>query len=165
MADRDEGLSPDLQGLKAATKALVRAAGGQEACATLARYGRHQSYSEFASVEHPQRFMPIDVVAALEDVTHGIAGHPIVTRHLCRMAGGVFVRVPQGQPGEAAFLDALSRLTGEFGRLSTGLMDALRDRTVTRGEVIDGELLAKCDELATHAMQMRALLERVIGEG
>lgn len=159
-------ISPDKQGLKNATRALVRAVGGQEACPPFARYQRHQSYSDFASIEQPDKFMPVDVVADLEGVTHGKAGHPIVTAWLCRMAGGTFVRVPDSCPDEGSFLAALSALTCEFSDLSRGVMSALADGKVTPEEIDEGRLLGKCDDLASKVMQIRALLERAAaGEG
>lgn len=153
-------LSPAKQGLKNAIGDLVAAVGGQEACVGFARYRRHQTYSDFGNAEKADSFMPADVILDLERVTRGKTGHPIVTGYLCKMAGGVFVKLPQASPDEMAFLEALSRLTGEFSELSTGLMTALRDRKVTGDEVREGGLLGHCDELATMVMQIRALLER-----
>jgi len=68
-------LTPEKQGAKLATRALVRAVGGQEACPGFARYTRHQSYSEFASIEQVDKFMPLDVIIDLEAVTHGTPAH------------------------------------------------------------------------------------------
>lgn len=165
MADRDIVLSPDKQGLKNATGDLVRAVGGQEACPPFARHRRHQTYSDIANVEKPDCFISGDVIMDLERVTRGKPGYPIVTAYLCRMAGGVFVKTPTAIPDEASFLDVLTKLTVEYGDLSTGLMAALRDRKVTAEEVRAGKLLDACDDLATIAMQIRALLERVEAEG
>lgn len=158
-------LSPTQQKLKNKTRELVAAVGGQEACVGLARYRRHQSYSDFANVEMADSWMPADVIVDLEGVTRGKAGHPIVTSYLCLLAGGVFVKLPQAAPTEAGFLEALTSLTVEFGDLSTGLMTAMRDRKVTADEVREGQLLGACDDLATIVMQIRALLERVEAEG
>ena len=161
----DRVLSPEKQGLKNATRDLVRAVGGQEACPPFARHGRHQTYSDFGNHEKSDCFMPVDVILDLESVTRGKSGHPIVSAYLCRLAGGVFVKLPQACPEEEGFLAALSALTCDFSELTTGLLAALRDRKVTAEEIDELGLLEKCDDAAATVMQIRALLVRAKAEG
>lgn len=89
-------LSPDKQALKRATGRLVKAVGGQEAAVAFTRLHRHQVLSDYANpaADHAERFAPIDVIADLEGITHGTAGHPVVTRALARAAGFALVPLP-----------------------------------------------------------------------
>ena len=81
---------PWLQDGKAATDDLIRAYGGQVAAEQLT--GKGQSRLSAYGGRNTDAFAPVDVVAKLERSTHGCAGHPHVTRWLCRNAGGVRVR-------------------------------------------------------------------------
>lgn len=170
MADRGDILAPEKQALKVASKALVRAAGGQEACPGFARYTRHQAYSEFASVELPDKFMPIDVVADLEGVTHGTAGHPHVTRALCERAGGAFVKLPEASVSAIDWHLALAGLIEESRDVTKRLLEALGDRTtpgaVTAAEIRAGKMIEETNALIGVGVNLRAMLERVVaGEG
>ncbi len=124
MTDPRSGLPPVKQGAKVASRALVRAVGGQEACPGFARYTRHQAYSEFASIEHGDKFMPIDVVIDLEAVTHGAPGHPHVTRYLCERAGGAFVALPAADLSTRDFHAAVGALITESHDVATRLIAA-----------------------------------------
>ncbi|MHA3791480.1 hypothetical protein [Sphingomonas sp. YL-JM2C] len=166
MAERSDILPPDKQGLKAATRALVRAVGGQEACPGFARYTRHQAYSEFASIEHGDKFMPVDVIADLEAVSHGTAGHPHVTRALCKRAGGAFVKLPSAEVSTADWHKALADLIEESRDVTTRLLEALGDsRTpgaVTAAEIRASAMIDETDALIGVGVNLRAMLERVL---
>lgn len=162
----DAMLSPEKQGLKVASKALVRAVGGQEACPGFARYTRHQTYSEFASIEHGDKFMPTDVVMDLEAVAHGTAGYPQVTRYLCERAGGAFVKLPEAAPGAADWHKALAALIEESRDVTTRLLDALGDGQVSAAEIRAGKIIDETNALIGVGVNLRAMLERVLaGEG
>lgn len=86
---------PILQGLRVASRALVRAVGGQDAAAaTCARIKRHQSFSDFGN-PNGSAFMPLDAVVELEAVTRGTPGWPVVTRYLAQQTGHVLVPLPE----------------------------------------------------------------------
>lgn len=166
MADRPDILPPDKQGLKVASRALVRAVGGQEACPGFARYTRHQAYSEFASIEHGDKFMPIDVVADLEAVTHGTAGHPHVTRILCERAGGAFVKLPEAKVSVSGWHQAVSALIAESNDVSTRMLTILGDGIVEADEIKRAKLIDETNALIAAGVNLRAMLERVLaGEG
>lgn len=78
----------DRRELKRQTEALVKAVGVEAACAATGRskatLGRYYSQHE----EHARRFMPLDVVLALETV----AGDPIVTAYLAERQGMKLLR-------------------------------------------------------------------------
>jgi len=164
--DGAEGLTPEKQGAKVASRALVRAVGGQEACPGFARYTRHQAYSEFASIEHGDKFMPIDVVIDLEAVTHGMPGHPHVTRYLCERAGGAFVALPAAEITAKDFHGAVSALISESHDVATRLIEALGDGRVTAAEVRSAKMIEETNALIGVGVNLRAMLERVLtGEG
>lgn len=151
-------LLPEAQVLKRATAQLVRAYGGQEAAAMLV--GRAQSrLSDWGSVNRPD-FMPIDAVAALEAVTHGVAGHPHVTRALAMASGHALIKLPDAVPGEAdvfGWLANLSKEAGEvMGELGTALAD---DRRVDRGEA--ARIRTQLHELQTLLAGMDAGLAEI----
>lgn len=165
MADRRDGLQPEKQGAKVASRALVRAVGGQEACPAFARYTRHQAYSEFASIEHADKFVPIDVVIDLEAVTHGMPGHPHVTRYLCERAGGTFVALPTAEQTIKDFHAAVAALIRESHDVATRLIDALGDGRVTPEEVLAGKMIDETNALIGVGVNLRAMLERVVAGG
>jgi len=166
----DERLAPEKQGLKVASRALVRAVGGQEACTGFARYARHQSYSEFASPEHGDKFMPVDVVVDLEAVAHGTAGWPQVTRYLCERAGGAFVKLPEAAADAGDWHKQLAALIEESRDVSMRLVEALGDRAtpgmVTAAEIRAAKLIDEVNALIGVGVTLRAMFERVLaGEG
>lgn len=127
-------LPPEQQVLKGATRALVRAFGGQEAAAV--HLGRAQSrLSDWSSVNQPA-FAPIDVVMALEGVTAGTPGWPHVTRAMAAATGHVLVRLPEAMPAEADVFGWVANLAKEAGEVQAELGRALADnRKVDAAEV------------------------------
>lgn len=116
-------LTASKQALKAATRQLVQAAGGQEAAATYTRFVRHQAFSDFgnAGPDHAAKFAPIDAVADLEAVTHGTPGHPVVTRALARAAGFALVPLPAARTAELDFAAHLQAIIRETADVTLGL--------------------------------------------
>ncbi|KKC24908.1 hypothetical protein [Sphingomonas sp. SRS2] len=159
-------LPPEKQELKVTFRALVRAVGGQEACPGVARYSRHQTYSEFASIEHVEKFAPIDVIADLEAVTHGLPGHPHVTRKLCRMAGGAFVKLPPAEITAVDWHKALAALIEESRDVSMRLLAALGDAAtpgiVTASEIEASKMIEETDALISVGVNLREMLKRVV---
>jgi hypothetical protein len=161
--DRNLTLTPELQEAKRETKALIRAAGGQEACEEMT--GRAQSrFSDYGS-RNTGSFMPIDLVEKLEGVTHGKPGHPNVTRWLARRAGFMLVERPKVGAG-GAWGRSLQDLGREFGQVSGAVCGALGDPDtpgeVTADEVRDHRILENLDELAELVARMRAMAVQVV---
>lgn len=121
-------LTPDRQALKRATRALVRAVGGQEAAVGFTRLKRHQAFSDFASCapDHAERFMPADIIADLEGVTAGTPGHPAVTRELARQAGFALVPLPRARGGGRPMADHLAEVIRESAEVTMTLALDLR---------------------------------------
>ena len=104
---------------------LIEAAGGFEASAeetgiSTTQLGRYQSKAERDS-------MPARVIEALEAVTHGKPGHPIMTRHLARRQGFVLVPLPSALPSEGEWARHISRLSEKAGKLVSGIAADLAD--------------------------------------
>ena len=151
-------LSPRLQSLKNATRALIRAYGGQEAAE--AETGKSQTQlSRYGSVDS-DGFAPIDVVASLEAATHGQPGHPHVTRWLARNAGGVFVTLPKAAADGGDWHQAMGAVAKESGdviqRVCAALVDGVSGddirRLRIREEIAEAqEKLALLDAMAAQA--------------
>lgn len=161
--DRTHQHTPQLQALKVQAKALVRAAGGQEAAEALT--GRSQSrFSDYGSPNTPS-FLPVDLVLALEAVTHGCANHPPVTRYLAREAGYMLVPRPKAgsNGGWGRSLQALGR---EFGEISSRVCQALGDADtpgqVTACEIRDLKMIEELDALGELVASMRAMALQVL---
>jgi len=121
------------QRLKAASSDLVGAVHGVEAAADLVGKGK-STIGRYSNINDEDYWMPIDVIAALERVTHGTPGHPQVTRELCRLAGGVFVPLPQADLGSDDLRAAVMQLFSEMGDVS---------REIDRSLAGDGRISAK----------------------
>lgn len=125
--------------IKTASKALIVACGGGAAAATVCRLGESH-LSEAASVHHMDRWLPLDVVVALEGVAEALP----VTAALAQMQGWVLVPTEPACGAELPLLLArLGREVGEaFGAaglaLAGGEMDAGQRATLVRelGDVV-----------------------------
>ena len=91
--------------LKTAWKLLVHGLGGLDATASCVRVARSQ-VAAYGDIHNPERFAPVDVVAAAEEVL----GDCPVTRALAAAQG--FALVPVDPPGEGE----LAALLARFGR-------------------------------------------------
>jgi hypothetical protein len=159
MSDRSLILPPDLQAGKAATKALIRAYGGQEAAA--AERGKSQSRFCAYGLPNTDDFMPIDDVHALEARTHGAPGHPHVTRWLAREAGYELVPRPCAAQPETVWSAFVARLSREAGELMAGVCEDL----ATENDVSPAEAKRRLPDAADlvrvaveleHALKQRA---------
>jgi hypothetical protein len=156
--------APDKQALKRETRALIKAAGGLEAAATLCRPGKTQlgNYQSFNADD----YMPIDVVADLEAVTHGTAGWPILTRRLATMAGGAFVELPEPDAMDRGWYAELGTLAADQAGISQRICMAVsNDDDVDAAEVKKLRLIEACDDAILHLVNLRARFERIAEEG
>jgi hypothetical protein len=107
--------------LKLATRDAVKAAGGQEFVG--AETGRAQSrISDYCS-PNAREFMPLDVAAKVEALSHGTPGHPHITRALARAAGADFVT--SSCEAASAGCDDLTLLLADVAGESGDLIRAL----------------------------------------
>jgi hypothetical protein len=157
-ARRDCQFPPEKQALKQVAKALVRAAGGVEAAEEITGRSKTQ-LSAYGNINAPE-FMPVDAIAALEGVTHGHAGHPIVTRLLATRAGYTLVKLPAAAPDCGDWHRAIGSLSKEVGDAVQAVCSSLSDDTpgkVTAQDVRERGIIAEIDEAIEKLVAMRAL--------
>lgn len=141
--------------LKQATADLVDACGGLKPAAGAARVGRTAlfRYTDDAD-EHADRYMPVDIVAALE----ARCGEPIVTEWLALEAGCVLMRLPAGAP--ESWVKTLSRLNDEHSDVIRSLCEALdNDGEIDAREA--GAAIEEIDEDIRALGTLRAQLVRI----
>ena len=116
--------------LKAATRRLVKACGGQESCALIDGINdRHQHFSEVGLVSNEKMFLRLDKVAILE----ADCGEPEITRELARATGHMLVRLPRPMAAETPARALISIAQESTEVLGTG-WDAVADGVVTPTE-------------------------------
>jgi DUF1680 family protein len=148
-------LPPERQADKRAAAQLVKAAGGVEAAAELCRLGKSH-LSDVGNVNSPDKFMPIDVVRQLEEVTQDLPGWPHVTRHLACAAGFELVRRPAAELGaETDWLAHIARVSKEAGDVVSKIA-AHAAGGLSADEISRAELLQECRELVAAAVNIEA---------
>jgi len=158
---RDLVLAPEYQGLKRASAALVRAAGGQEAAA--AEVGKARSrLSDYGSVNTAD-FMPIDVVLGLEAVTHGLPGYPLVTACLARASGHVLVALPDvGRIAGGDLTRAIAAHAEEAGQATSAALETIATLG-GRGAGVRARAVRELTESIEASVRLRALIQE--GDG
>ena len=158
--DRTLRLSPQDQQLKAATKALIHAAGGT---ATAGEHvgSRQQRMSDVGLPNTPD-FIRIDEVAALEDITHGAVGHPHITHLLARRQGFTLLRQPKAPPEGADLLKLLAELAKENGDVANAILTSLADGHIDQAE--RSRIIEQIDEQVDVAMRLRATVAALQGD-
>ena len=140
---------------------LIAAAGGVEA----AERDCDKSKSLFSAYQSPNdsRSITLRDIEILESVTHGRAGHPIVTRYLARVAGYILLKRPALPSDRADILNLLAKQAEERGQCDPELMRALADGTIDEAEATrlvpmmrqrletDAQMLAQLEAIAEGA--------------
>lgn len=144
--------------IKLATGELAGACGGQEAAAAIT--GKSQSQVQrCCSINDDTSFINARDLALLE--AH--AGVQPVTELLCKLAGGVFMPLPDPNLGEGDALPLqVIALAEEVGDVSHAVREALRDATITGREL--GEIEKQYDELIAKAVEGRAMVRAMQGK-
>lgn len=113
-------------------RALIAAADGVENAAS--DIGKSKSQvSRYQSVTDPDSITLRDI-EILEGITHGKAGHPIVTRYLANRAGCALVHLPTVRAHGADLLHLVGEQARESGRITGSVIDALADSVVDLAE-------------------------------
>jgi hypothetical protein len=127
-------MKPESIALKVATSEMIKGVGGLEAAAGFCRVGK-SVLGEAQSINCPDRFVAIDVVADLEPLARDREGWPHVTRALCRHMGGVFVPLPSKAPGRDDLIGAVGRLAKEAADVTQSICAAVQDGKVEAPEI------------------------------
>jgi len=97
----------------------------------------------------------------LESVTHGKAGHPIVTRYLAHRAGYTLVKLPDAVPSGADMLELVGQQAKESGDITSRVIEALQDKKFDDDEIAG--IRVEISDLIRVAVAMDAQLETLIG--
>lgn len=137
---------------------LISAAGGVEAAGR--DCGKSKSLPSAYQSPHDARSMPLRDIEQLESITHGTAGHPLVTRYLARQAGCILIKRPVTHTGKADVLPLLARQAMERGEADREMFTALEDSTIDPAEAArlvplmrkkletDAQILAELEAIA-----------------
>jgi hypothetical protein len=161
--ERDIVHPPHLQAGKAAAKALVRAAGGGEAAENFC--SKSQPRLSAYGLPNTADFMPVDVVRDLEAITHGAAGHPLVTHWLANEAGYLLVRKPRRGGGGGDLHAELACVSKETHDVVQKLIEALRDGVVTAREIAELGIRQEIAEAQEQLATLDAILAQIEAEG
>lgn len=147
--------TPEDQAGKAAAAKLVRAVGGMEAAEGYCRSNMRR-LSEYGRPDN-DCFMPMDVIADLEAVSHGTVGHPIVTRYLAARAGYVLVARPSLDLVAIGNLHvACAAHAKEHGEATARVVGLLGGEAITAAQI--DEAVIEVDQGIEEAVRLRALL-------
>lgn len=166
--ERNDQLSPEDQGLKSATRALVRAFGGQGYVAMrladgAKQFARQQRVSD-CCLPNVNDFLSIQATAILEDETHGHAGHPHITRALARRQGFALVPVRVDPPQSGDWLRLIGDLSELAGGVVAGISGALAsDSTVCAADARAADLRQRAEDLMTIAGELMGAVNELEG--
>ena len=116
-------------GLCAATRWQVKASGGNEACASISRISRHQSFSDYGNADVSSS-MPVDVLADLM----AESGDVSVVRFLASQAGHEIFKLPNASDF-AQLQQAIGKTTKEMGEALTAIGEGLADGKLDTQEI------------------------------
>lgn len=154
-------MTPERIALKRATTDMVKGVGGIEAAAAFTRVGKTM-LADYGSLNKPECFAPIDVIADLEPLARERSGWPHVVQALCRMLGGVFVPVPEAPVTGSDLFEKHAALAKEASDVTGAICAGMKDG---KWDPEDGAELEKhCDELLVVVVRMRALARQSQGE-
>lgn len=127
-------MKPETIFLKLATAEMIKGVGGLEAAAGFCRVGKSVLH-EAQSLNCPDRFVAIDVIADLEPLARDREGWPHVTRALCLQMGGVFVPVSHSTVAREDLIGSVGRLAREAADVTQTICGALADGKVEAPEI------------------------------
>lgn len=160
--DRTITLTPELQELKAACRALVRAFGGQVAAAE--RLGTRQQRISDCCSANTDAFLRVDEIAILEAETVGYPGHPHVTNVLARQRGRETVETPIAPATGCDLLKLFAGHSKESSDLAQTILEAKADDGDI--DLVEAEAIDDCiDDVIGNALAMRAEVRMIIREG
>lgn len=151
--------TPEHRHLKRLTGQLVAAVHGVEPAASYCRIGK----SQISDACNPNiaAFLPVDVLADLEEV----AGEPIVTRRLARLAGFALMRLPESGPCGGDLHCEAGAVARESGEVVAGVCQALADGKVTAAESRKLGIRAAIGEAQERLAALDALVAQIEAEG
>lgn len=155
-------LTPEKLALKRATGEMIAGVGGLEAAAGFCRVGKSK-LSENQSINCPESFAAVDVVADLEPLARNRPGWPHVTRFLCQQMGGAFVALPSAANAGGDIHAAAGVHAKEASDVTARLLAAAAQGPMTREIVQRNELVREAREAVEASVQLLALIEAIAG--
>lgn len=150
-------MSPRAREIKLATADLVDELHGLEAAAGLIGRGKSHLH-RCTSVNDAESFLNLADAAELERRS---TAKP-VTRALCRLAGGVFLPLPEDFGDGSALPLQVMQLAQELGDVSAAVRSALENGVIDKGEAAETE--REIDQLIDAAVRARATVRRLQGK-
>jgi hypothetical protein len=152
-------VTPEKLNLKRATGEMLKGVGGLEAASGFCRVGK-SALGDNQSVNKPESFVALDVIADLEPLARDRDGWPHVTRALAAAMGFVLVKLPEAQATTADLLNLVGRHAKEGSDVSQAVCKALSDGIVRRREAseVRAEIRHQMEVLAAMDAAM-ALIE------
>ncbi|MES3155030.1 phage regulatory CII family protein [Sphingomonas faeni] len=126
-------MTPEKLNLKRATGEMLKGVGGLEAASGFCRVGK-SALGDNQSVNKPESFVALDVIADLEPLARDRDGWPHVTRALAATMGFVLVKLPEVPATSAELLSLIGRHAKEGGDVSQAVCRALADNHVSRSD-------------------------------
>ena len=151
-------MKPETIALKNACREMIRGVGGLEAAEPFCRVGSTK-LAEYYSLNHADRFAPIDVIADLEPMARDREGWPHVTSALCKMMGGAFLPLPARTATAGDVFGLLASLSKELSDVTGVICKSMADGTMDDDEARAAE--RELDELIALAVEMRALVRSI----
>lgn len=133
----------------------IEAAGGLEPCAQ--DTGKNASLLSRCSSPNQRHSLTIRDVEIVEAAGHGSPGHPHITRHLCRAAGGVFVALPKCHGDADGLTRSTCEIAAEMGDVAREVSIALADGVADRDE--RRAIRKQLDELDAASASLRMQLD------
>ena len=126
-------MTPEKLNLKRATGEMLKGVGGLEAASGFCRVGK-SALGDNQSVNKPESFVALDVIADLEPLARDRDGWPHVTRALAATMGFVLVKLPDAPASNADMLTLVGRHAKESADVSQSVCMALSVGSVSRRE-------------------------------
>lgn len=159
------GILPDEQALALATKREIQGAGGLDVCAR--ETGLSDTHLSRCCSPNVRDSITIRDVATIQALGHGKTGHPHILHALARLAGGMFIMLPEPHVDAAALQMAVLELSAELGDVAGAVRDACCSSGAAGTEVTPAEaatVLAALDDLDRCSARLRHQL-KTIGKG
>jgi hypothetical protein len=159
------GILPDEQVLAAATKREIQGAGGLDVCAR--ETGLSETHLSRCSSPNMRDSITIRDVATIQAIGHGGPGHPYILHALARLAGGVFVMLPEPFVEPITLQLSVLELSTELGDVAQAVRAACCAGSAGGAAITEAESAAiaeHLDDLDRASARLRHQLQQ-IGKG
>lgn len=140
-----------------AVRLAIEAAGGLEPASQ--DTGKAHSHLSRCSSPNHLNSLTIRDVEIIEAAGHGAPGHPHVTRHLCRRAGGIFVSLPEPCTDSQGLAAAACEIAAEMGDVAAAVRTAVADGHADRAE--RAAIRDQLEELDAASASLRLRLDQM----